>query len=130
MHKLYILMRTDLESLTPGKACAQAAHAANEFAWRAAAADKGTNHAIWYDEWTKQACGWGTTIVLGAPNAEHMGAITKAATASGLIAGSVIDASYPVRDGEVTHLIPLHTCSYVLLPGDMELTLLRDLELY
>lgn len=28
---LYILMRNDLDSLNPGKACAQAAHAANDF---------------------------------------------------------------------------------------------------
>ena len=34
MNVLYILMRTDMDSLNPGKAMAQASHASNAFVYR------------------------------------------------------------------------------------------------
>jgi len=30
-----------------------------------------------------------------------------------VVAGWVHDPTYPIRDGEVTHLIPLNTCAFV-----------------
>lgn len=58
---LYILMRTDLGSMGPGRAAAQASHAANAF-WH-----KYGGTADYIDEWAASTPqGFGTAIVLGA----------------------------------------------------------------
>lgn len=58
--RLYILMRTDLDSLTPGRAAAQASHATNIFMLR-----HGGKPLV--KKWQRQTNqGFGTCIVLGA----------------------------------------------------------------
>ena len=100
---LYILMRTDLDSLTPGKAMAQAAHAANQFQTYTKFSVKDTP---WFDG------GFGTTIVLGVTTEKEMIEITQAAVEDGFEGGVITDSSYPIRDGSVTHHLPLMTCGY------------------
>lgn len=131
---LYILMRNDLDSLNPGKAIAQGAHAANQFWSR-----YGTEEAC--VSWAEQAdsesgempplfpIGFGTTIVLGMDGSSLIDMIINCED-KGYCSDTVIDPSYPIRDGQVTHLIPLMTCGYVF--GDRaELeSLLGQLELY
>lgn len=100
---LYILMRTDLDSLTPGKAMAQAAHAANQF-------QTYTNFTVETTEWFRG--GFGTTIVLGVTTEREMIEVVQAALEDGFESNIITDSSYPIRDGAVTHHLPLNTCAY------------------
>lgn len=119
---LYILMRNDLNSLNPGKACAQAAHAANQFVGKFTSrfnrtyanerSDVEIEFRDLYNEWRTQTPDWyGTTIVLEGSGANIENYIDQ--QTPGLYNGLVIDPTYPIRDGEVTHHIPLMTCAYV-----------------
>jgi len=122
MDILYILMRNDLESLNPGKACAQAAHAANQFRHFVE-----TNKTMLArtKEWEGESdCGFGTTIVLsmslGKIN-QIFGDITKIECdngASSVFCGKVLDETYPVPDGKVIHLLPVETCAFIF--GDKD----------
>jgi hypothetical protein len=57
--RLYILMRTDLESMGPGRACAMASHATNAFM-------KSIGNNLGVKDWQKETKqGFGTCIVLG-----------------------------------------------------------------
>ena len=58
-YRLYILMRTDLPSMNPGRAMAQAAHAANQFVY-----EHGKDKNV--KKWQRDANGFGTTICLAA----------------------------------------------------------------
>lgn len=117
---LYILMRLDLASMNPGKACAQAAHAANQFIHdinmkREQHGDFDMSDAVYaWENQTDQ--GFGTTIVL-AVNQRQMGDVIDWAENFGILSGITHDPTYPIRDGEVTHLIPLDTCAYVFVPN-------------
>lgn len=105
--RLYILMRVDLDSMTPGKAMAQAAHAANAFIaeWPGASGVK---------EWQNQTPqGFGTTIVLAVLSEQELDELVNAAMIYGLPANTVTDPTYPVQDGAVTHHLPVVTCGYV-----------------
>jgi len=102
-------MRTDLASMNPGKGMAQAAHASNAFIhdWQ------GDGDV---DAWQAQTSqGFGTTITLAVPTESAMVDMVAIADALGYPAGLVHDPSYPVRDGEVTHLLPIDTCGYVFV---------------
>jgi len=107
--RLYILMRTDLDSMNPGKGMAQAAHAANMFAVRASLAPG-------YSEWAEQGFTFGTTLVMGV-NEAQLYDVVESALRDDLYAAVIHDSSYPIRDGAVTHLIPLDTCGYVFVEG-------------
>lgn len=122
---LYILMRTDMESLNPGKAMAQAAHAGNALETRCnrevqvgllegnlSAEMLGDAYCAWKHQ-TSQ--GFGTTIVLGG-SMSLISMDVKRLQGLGYLADIVHDPSYPIRDGDVTHLIPLDTCAYVFAP--------------
>lgn len=110
---LYILMRSDLASLNPGKACAQATHAANQCV--ADGMEPQTAQAL--EVWASGR-GFGTCIVLSVAGAEDMRGIVGAASAAGYHAGVTHDPEYPLRDGTFTHLIPLDTCAYLFGPRD------------
>ena len=122
---LYILMRTDMESLNPGKAMAQAVHAGNALETHCnreiqigllegdlSAEALGDAYYVWKHQ-TSQ--GFGTTIVLGG-SMSLISMDVKRLQSLGYIAEIVHDPSYPIRDGDVTHLIPLDTCAYVFAP--------------
>jgi peptidyl-tRNA hydrolase len=102
---LYILMRTDLPSMNAGKAMAQASHASNAFV-KMAEGDPHPERAsltkAWAEE-TKQ--GFGTVLVLGC-NGEQMKRIVADARTNILIAGLVLDPTYPYRvSGEIANII-------------------------
>jgi peptidyl-tRNA hydrolase len=103
---LYILMRTDLDSMNPGKAMAQASHASNQFV---ATLPKDA-HDI-YNEWL-QCNGFGTVLVLGVTEVQ-MRTSVAVANALDLVSDVVHDPTYPLRDGDSTHFIPLDTCAFV-----------------
>lgn len=127
MHKLFIFMRSDLDSLNPGKAMAQAAHAANQFWFNCVSGEA-------QQEWLDQAKYFGTTIVLDADNYSwSLHDLKNLFTASEGEFGVVHDPTYPVKDGMTTHLIPLDTCAYLFDHGQLqpsERTILETFRLY
>ena len=129
---LYILMRTDLDSMNPGKAMAQASHASNAFVAKVFAMN-GTSHNdnlyhAWNDE-TPQ--GFGTVLVLGVTESQMRTAV-EVADQCEFISDIIHDPTYPLRDGEVTHFIPLDTCAYVFGDKDDEIlqSILGNFELH
>lgn len=115
---LNILMRTDMASLNAGKAMAQAAHAANamdkDIYQYAVNSEIRKMHTRWKAE---TAQGFGATIVRAGSWLDFAGVLdhchnTIPANES-YHHGVVIDPTYPLKDGEVTHLIELATCFYV-----------------
>lgn len=117
--RLYILMRTDLASINAGKGMAQAAHAANAFV--ADMQDTTTTPDTFlameaFQDWQRQTTQrFGTTITLAMPTEGALTDMIAIAEALGYPAGLVHDPSYPVRDGAVTHLLPIDTCGYVFV---------------
>lgn len=133
---LYILMRTDLESMNAGKAVAQGTHAANQLESRIAAINPANpetpenmrQYASMFQEWKAQADGFGTAICLEVNERQLRGAIDYAQRIS-LVAGVVHDPTYPLKDGSVLHLLPLDTCGYIFGEKHNIQWLLTDLEL-
>jgi hypothetical protein len=128
-HYLYILMRQDLASMNPGKAVAHGAHAANQFD---AAMKSVTNKELLagYHEWVKSADFFGTTLTLAVNEAQLASNVAAASNVGDMVvAGTVFDPTYPLRDGEVCHFIPLVTCGFVFGPVGILKPLLADLEL-
>jgi uncharacterized protein YlaN (UPF0358 family) len=102
---LYILMRTDL---------AQGSHATNLFEKAVKTLRTGFPEApnvLAYDAWASDR-GFGTAITL-AVNGAQLTELTNQAIEMGCIAGICTDPTYPLRDGEVVHLLNLDTCSYI-----------------
>lgn len=129
INKLYILMRSDLESMNAGKAIAQGAHAAHVFArtmnlqkqamTELQASDPANIMARALDnfrEWETQAeQGYGTVITLDAGTGGNMEYLCRSAEKHDIVAGIVTDPTYPIKDGKVTHLIPLNTCGWIFV---------------
>lgn len=110
---LYVLMRTDVPDFVAGKAMAQANHAGTQFVGRAIArSDKDPGFESHFLEWYGEARGFGTCIVLGCT---HMQMVTRTAIAHhlGLVADTIHDPTYPLRDGLMMHTLPVDTCAYV-----------------
>ena len=129
---LYILMRSDMDSMNAGKGMAQAAHAANHFAadvehW--SVSDNREGYLAWCNQTFQN---FGTTIVLIVSGEDQLRYVTDAAREMGFPTGVVTDPTYPVRDGAVTHLLPVATCGYVFTPSRTETPVraLADLALH
>jgi len=124
---LYILMRTDMESMNPGKAVAQGAHAANQFVHEMGTLATGGNgllsvneklNLLMFENWEASTPhGFGVTITLEV-NLDWLELITQSAKTAGHISQVTLDPSYPLRDGDFLHLIPVITCGYIF--GDKE----------
>ena len=112
---LYILMRNDMESMNAGKAMAQASHASNAFEKYASALEK-TATKEWkapLHQWRNETPqGFGTVLVL-AVNEQQMRQAVETSQALGFVSGVVHDPTYPLRDGDTTHFLPVDTCAYV-----------------
>jgi len=133
---LYILMRNDLDSLNPGKAIAQGSHATNIF--EKYVNDNDISHELknklenWRDDRDFGRC------LCVAVNGQQLELIMDMAENSQFPSGMVVDPTYPIRDGEVTHAIELATCGYIFAYGvefpsrETEFTLktLKKLSLY
>lgn len=96
-----------MESMNPGKAMAQASHASNAFVFRAK--EKKVKIHEWTSE-TKQ--GFGTVIVLGVTE-KQLRTTVEVSNRMGFLSEVIHDPTYPIRDGEVTHFVPVDTCGYV-----------------
>lgn len=111
-----------MSSLNPGKACAQSAHAANQFAHRMLDLEKTKeNKRLWadeikaYHEWAGEK-GFGTTIVVGAIHSTLKDTITEVLKEN-FLADLVTDETYPLLDGGSMHYFPCVTCGYVFVPS-------------
>jgi hypothetical protein len=127
--RLYILVRTDTTSLNAGKAMAQVAHAANQLSELAlrkevvATSNTPAESVAWladaYLEWCGEGDdyrGFGTTIVLASADLlnDYDYIIDEIRNRHfNYAAGLVIDPSYPILDGRVTHLVEFPTCAWV-----------------
>jgi hypothetical protein len=126
---LYILMRTDLASLNPGKAVAQGTHATNLFVGQVEELRKGWPDAPNVEAYTAWMAdrGFGTAITLSVTGAE-LTSIVGQAVDFGCIAGVCTDSTYPLRDGDVTHLLNLDTCGYIFGNREQLAVILGHLE--
>ena len=134
---LYILMRNDMDSLNPGKAMAQAAHAANFFQTCMEDENYGVNNLqtyALYEDWKSTTLqSFGTTIVLAVNSFKeleyHCEYCRKVPTT---VCRLVFDPTYPVTDGKVTHSVPVITCGFIF--GDKDnlkiCGAMKGLELY
>lgn len=111
--RLYILMRTDLDSMNAGKAIAQGSHASNAFTNLA----KKLNRKNEIENWKHQSIGqgFGTVLVLDGGSMDNIDSIVSKAIEAGLIADIVHDKTYPLVDGEFVHHIPLDTCGFIFI---------------
>jgi peptidyl-tRNA hydrolase len=128
---LYIIMRSDLDSMNPGKAVAQGSHATTIFEnhlnalikrfMQAPAKESFKNMnevkiSNSFVEWKKQAKqGYGTTIVLASPSMDDIRGVVDKLNDNGYCAEVVNDPTYPIRDGSFVHYIPLDTCAYAFI---------------
>lgn len=98
-------MRNDLESLSPGRAAAQASHASNAFIYKFGEGARLKDPAV--VEWQKQTSqGFGTAIVLSA-SLDQINVILKSKKlCQKFIIGCVIDPDYAIRvNHEVADLL-------------------------
>ena len=107
----YIIVRNDMDSMTPGRCAAQAAHAANQ----CVNVLKATGHNVLCEEWEKQTpFGFGTTIVLQA-NMSMINLIEDALYSKNVLPFGVMeDPEYHIADGSVVHLLPVSTVLWIL----------------
>lgn len=112
---LYILMRTDMASMNPGKAMAQANHAYGALK-KALRTYPARSPVDLYMEWQKQTDqDFGTTITLGGTESDIENAVTFSQNflSPNVAAGWVHDPTYPLIDGDTLHLIPVRTCAFI-----------------
>ena len=130
---LYILMRTDLDSMNPGKAMAQASHASNAFVSNA---EPGYNiDETLFDEWQQSTPqGFGTVLVLGVTEVQMRTAVEIAESfgVDKFPCDIIHDPTYPLQDGDTTHFIPVDTCGYIFGDKDDEIlqSILGNFELH
>lgn len=138
MKVLFILMRTDMVSMNPGKAVAQGSHATSQFhrlmenTLDMEAAKNGgvpQGKAADYLEWINQAGTFGTVLTLGVTKAE-LDEVLIYTEQFGADYGLVVDPTYPLRDGDTTHFFPVATCAWVFGEKDDLAHVLGWLELH
>lgn len=114
---LYLIVRTDMDSMTPGRVAAQTAHGHG-------AMEEMINDAEYDDlllttwlNW-KSYRGFGTTIVLRDTDIDsnkfsleeiNLEIINDEEYLKPIISTYVVDETYPVQDGSVVHLISVKT---------------------
>ena len=113
---LYILARTDIDSMNPGKLAAQCGHAVSMFMYRvcqtAVLGEPDFKEWIGIDD-NRKTRGFGTKIVLDAGDVSNLKFIIDNAQVEGLMADLVVDPTYPLYDGSFVHELSLPTCGYI-----------------
>jgi len=105
---LYVLARVDLASMNSGKLAAQTCHSGSAFAKHME-----NSKDPFYEKWKEETPqGFGTVLVL-AVNEQQMRQAVETSKALGFVSGVVHDPTYPLRDGDTTHFLPVDTCAYV-----------------
>lgn len=137
---LYIIVRRDMASMTPGRVAAMASHATsymnkctNEYESTFRKTSKVFNE--WIQETDQE---FGTAIILETHNWEAFKEgmyeeIECLCTLGkkGELCGIVNDPTYAVRDGQIIHFLPVETCAFVLCDkGSNIQKVFEDLNLY
>lgn len=111
---LYILVRSDIVSMNPGKMAAQACHGANA----CINSVKKSAYPIYemlksWELQTDQA--FGTTVVLDGGTIDNIRNIVETLSThyKEISTGIVHDPTYPINDGVAIHLIPIDTVAWV-----------------
>jgi len=120
---LFIFMRTDMDSLNAGKAMAQAAHAANQMAKEMRDIEEkgkkkgGCSLIAYFHKWEKEGNGFGTTVVFNGDDLKYAKMTFEEMEQNDKIKqwrhGTVLDETYPLRDGRRTHFLPIETCLWM-----------------
>lgn len=108
----YLLMRTDLPSMNPGKAMAQAFHAGNQIVeYYKTISPKGERITDYFSDGRMHgADNFNTCITLGVTLQQLEYAYANAQALHATVSSLVVDPSYPfLVDREVAALIPLTT---------------------
>lgn len=130
MNRLYVIIRSDMDSMTPGKAAAQVGHASTQ-----AAILLTMNENPIFNAWKNEAilervktsrfpshafAGFGTQIVLDGGSGDNLEGeyYTLFDDSPDFPAGMVVDPSYPIRDGSIVHHLEMLTCIWAF--GDPE----------
>lgn len=114
--RLYLLARTDIPQMNPGKLGAQVAHAATQFVFDVLASNN-EDLRTEMNAWAAQGGGgFGTKITLAATE-EQILDVVNSMEQLGLQAGLVVDPSYPMTNhfGEYFTRSEL-TCGYAFAP--------------
>lgn len=112
--RLYILVRTDIPQLNPGKLGAQSAHAGTKF-FRHVLMSNDMALSEELAEWEGDR-GFGTKITLAATEAQIYDAMVVMRD-MGLLCSTVVDPSYPMTNYFGDHFTREElTCAYVFAP--------------
>lgn len=147
MQRLYVIIRSDLESMTPGKAAAQVGHASTQAALRMCMVSTGGKPDIHFAAWSQDAFverskeskypshafeGFGTQIVLDGGSGEDLERDYYAFfdDSQDFSQGMVVDPSYPIRDGRVVHHIEMLTCIWAFGDPEVNRTLEKAVKKY
>lgn len=132
--KLYILMRNDIPDLSPGKACAQAAHAANDF-MRDMEEQKNNLYSKVYCEyknWLSEGKSFGTTIVLDA-NLTQLEKLESWVDENfdRMTYRNITDNTYPITNYYGKHYtVETLTCSWFFAYTEEQTQMVSHLKLY
>ena len=121
--RLYVIVRTELGSMTPGRIAAQVNHAGTQAVHHIQTSKSNANHLDNLNAWLSQANGFGTVIVLQPDSKidqesefEHI--LAKAGRDKNLVIGKVVDPDYFLVDGSFTHrLVNIQTCIWLFGPA-------------
>lgn len=132
--RLYLLMRTDIAQMNPGKLAAQAAHAATQFVFDVLDQDKSDSSvqallkemSIWREQGSG---GFGTKITLAATETQIHEKLAVMNGRFGLQVGLVIDPTYPMTNywGE-PFVRKEMTGAYVFVPHTAPREVLEELK--
>lgn len=106
-----------MDSLNPGKAVAQGAHAANMFT--NFMEKHNSQYKKEYKKWLGGR-GYGTTITLSASE-DDINNVMSLSVEDSYPFNTVVDETYPLKDGKVTHYFLCMTCAYLFAPRKSEL---------
>ena len=118
---IFLIMRSDLASMTKGRAVAQGSHATSLFEDDLNDEDHLLHSE--YKEWKGEAQGFGTAIVYGTGIETLEDIFERLHEAAKkeyevIQMSIVVDPNYAVRDGDFTHFVNINTCMYVFAKFD------------
>tara|TARA_Y100001973_G_scaffold101649_1_gene165168 strand:+ start:424 stop:834 length:411 start_codon:yes stop_codon:yes gene_type:complete len=109
---LYILLRNDMASMTPGRAAAQSSHITSAFGLDCAQWENKTQSSV--DVWENETeDGFGTAIVLGGSLENIKKTLDKARGLHYNHGNRIVhDPTYVVPDGDTIHLVDIPVGGY------------------
>lgn len=121
---LVVLMRSDMASMNPGKGMAQSNHAGSAFAdymeknysLDVSIATDAVPFFNMYESWKHQTeQGFGTVSVRDGMDEYTLVDEVSVAQGYGVPAQTIVDPSYPIKDGDMIHHIEIITCAFIFV---------------